>query len=243
VLNSDCPETATLAVPAHLRKVTFSLEPGADLVAGDIALTPFGAEFTLDGARWRLNVPGRHNVSNALAAVAVARHFGAAGSVTRAALEAFRGVARRFEVIGSAAGVTVIDDFAHNPDKIRATLEALAVGGHRNLLVFQCHGFGPTLFMKDELIDTLTRLMRADDHIYFPEIFYAGGTANRSISAADLVDALRAAGKNAHFSERRDDLPPLIAAEARTGDVVTVMGARDDTLTDFCRDILAALAK
>ena len=240
VIGADCAEACTLKM-AGCEKATFSINDNADFQARDIRLSPFGAEFTMNGLDWKLKVPGAHNVLNALAAAAVCRHLGVEETVVRDALAGFGGIARRYNIIGRARGVTVIDDFAHNPDKIRATLETLALGRQRRLLVFQAHGFAPTFFMKDELIEVFTNILTSEDVLYFPEIHYAGGTAQRNISMADIADALNSVGRNVVFRERRSELITMIAEQARDGDVVAVMGARDDTLTDFCRDILAAL--
>ena len=155
----------------------------------------------------------------------------------------FRGIVRRFDIAGRVAGITVIDDFAHNPDKIRATLDALGTTGARLLLVFQAHGYGPTFFMKDELIEVFSEYMDEEDVLFVPEIYYAGGTAQRLVSMADISDAVRGAGRRVVFREQREALIPDIISEARPGDVIAVMGARDDTLTDFCKSILCELEK
>ncbi len=155
VLNLDNPETRALAaaVPAG-RLVTYSLsDPQASLLAGALAPAPDGVGFTVtegSGGRTaavRLKVPGLHNVSNALAAIAAARACGVGLEDACAALGAFAGVRRRLEVTGTAAGVTVIDDFAHNPDKIAATLDTLHAFPGRLLVMFQPHGFGPLKLM------------------------------------------------------------------------------------------------
>jgi UDP-N-acetylmuramate--alanine ligase len=162
-----------------------------------------------------------------------------------APLAAFGGIARRFQSLGAAGGVEVIDDFAHNPDKIAAALATahgrLAPGG-RVLAVFQPHGFGPTRFLRDALIAAFSEHLAPSDVLWLPEIFFAGGTVTRDISSADLVAGIVHAGRDARFETERSRLAPLIAAEARPGDVVLVMGARDPSLTDFGRECLAALA-
>jgi UDP-N-acetylmuramate--alanine ligase len=139
-------------------------------------------------------------------------------------------------------GVEVIDDFAHNPDKIAAALAAARdrTSG-RVLAVFQPHGFGPTRFLREALVETFVTELRAEDVLWLPEIYFAGGTVTRDISAADLVRGVAGAGRDARFRASRSDLPALVAAEARPGDLVLVMGARDPGLTGFCREIIAAL--
>lgn len=162
-----------------------------------------------------------------------------------APLRAFGGISRRFQSVGSIGGVEVIDDFAHNPDKLAAALATahgrLAPGG-RVLAVFQPHGYGPTRFLKAALIDAFSSHLDPLDVLWMPEIFFAGGTVTRDISSADLVAGIAHRGRDARFEKERARLASLIAAEARPKDVVLVMGARDPSLTAFAHDCLAALA-
>jgi len=110
------------------------------------------------------------------------------------------------------------------------------------LAVFQPHGFGPTKFLREALVATFAASLRPDDLLWLPEIFFAGGTVERDISSADLVADVVAADREARFVADRAELPRLLAKEARVGDLVLVMGARDPGLTDFCGSILAQLA-
>jgi UDP-N-acetylmuramate-alanine ligase len=225
--------------------VTFGLGERADVRATDLALGPRQAAFTVDGVRFRVPWPGRHTVLNAVAAIAICRELGLAATDMAGPLAAFAGVERRFVSLGTAGGVEVIDDFAHNPDKLRAALAAgrdrLAGGGGRVLAIFQPHGFGPTRFLRADLVAALARGLRPDDVLWLPEIFYAGGSVARDLSSADLARDLAAHGRDARFCAERADLPALIAAEARAGDLVLVMGARDPSLTLLGRTILSAL--
>jgi UDP-N-acetylmuramate-alanine ligase len=160
-------------------------------------------------------------------------------------LAGFAGVSRRFVSIGSAGGVEVIDDFAHNPDKIAAAVTAAhdrAVRG-RILAVFQPHGFGPTRFLREALVETFATELGPDDILWMLEIYFAGGTVTRDISSGDLVQEISRRGRSARFLAERELLPAAIAAEARPGDLVLVMGARDPSLTDFCGVILGELGK
>lgn len=250
VLNLDNDETARLAaaLPAE-RRLTYSLcEARADLVAGDIRLAPDGVAFTVrdrDGAAVavRLQVPGRHNVANALAALAAARACGIALDAAAAALSGFAGIRRRLEVVGSAGGVTVIDDFAHNPDKIAATLETLHEFPGRLLLLFQPHGFGPLRLMRDAFVSCFAEQLRPDDVLVMPDPVYYGGTVDRSVTSADIVADIAARGGQArHFAERPACGEHLLRL-ARPGDRLVVMGARDDTLSTFAAELLARLGE
>ncbi len=221
-------------------------ESATGVWARDVALGPQGSRFVIDGVPFTLDHPGRHNVLNAAAAVAACRAAGVAPGDAAAALASFGGVARRFQSLGAAGGVEVIDDFAHNPDKILASLAAARArlgddAGRRVIAVFQPHGFGPTRFLRAALVDAFAAGLRTGDVLLMPEIFFAGGTVTRDISSQDLVSDVAGRGRDARFAATRDQLPGMIAAEARPGDLVLVMGARDPSLTDFCREIKAAL--
>ncbi len=236
---ADMPELASL----HPGSLLYGLGDGPGTRARDVQLLPKGAEFTIDGVPFRLQVPGAYNVLNATAAVAIAAAAGVPVAEAVAPLAAFIGVARRFQSVGTTAGVEVIDDFAHNPDKIAAALAAAHTRTEgRVLAIFQPHGFGPTRFLKEALIETFGSSLAPDDVLWMPEIFFAGGSVTRDISSGDLTAAIVELGRQARFLPARNDLPAAIAAEARPGDLVLVMGARDPSLTDFCHAIVGALA-
>jgi UDP-N-acetylmuramate--alanine ligase len=248
VLNLDNPETAALAqtLPADT-VITFALgEEAATLNAHDLEPRPTGMRFTLteagsDRHAVVLNVPGAHNVANALAALGAVRALGVPLDQAVAALETFSGIRRRMEVVGTAKGVTVIDDFAHNPDKIAATLKTLHAFEGRLLILFQPHGFGPLKLMKSEFIDGFAGLMRPDDVLLMPEPVYYGGTTDRSVGSEDIAAGVRAAGRRAEALATRDACGDRLVEIARPGDRIIVMGARDDTLSVFAADLLERL--
>jgi UDP-N-acetylmuramate--alanine ligase len=219
----------------------FGFGPRADIRGNVVELGPTGSSFAVDGVRFTLPVPGRHNVANALAAIAAARAVDVPLADTVAPLADFQGVGRRFQTLGMARGVTVIDDFAHNADKIGAALATAKLKASRLLAVYQPHGYGPTRFLRRDFVDTFTRELRPQDRLWMLEVFYAGGTAARDFSAADIVREIAENGARAEFAPSRPWLAARITREARPGDLVLVMGARDPTLTDFALAILAAL--
>ena len=188
-----------------------------------------------------LPVPGAHNVANALAALGAVRAVGVPLDRAVAALETFAGIRRRMEVVGTANGVTVIDDFAHNPDKIAATLKTLHAFDGRLLILFQPHGFGPLRLMKSEFIDGFAGLLRPDDVLLMPEPVYYGGTTDRSVSSGDIAEGVRAAGRHAEALPTRETCGDRLVDLARPGDRIVVMGARDDTLSTFAADLLKRL--
>jgi len=254
VLNLDNVETQALAqslarsLPAD-KVISFALgEESATLNARDLEPLPTGMRFTLTergGAPLpvTLNVPGAHNVANALAALGAVRAVGVPLQEAVAALETFAGIRRRMEVVGAANGVTVIDDFAHNPDKIAATLKTLHAFDGRLLILFQPHGFGPLRLMKAEFIDGLAGLMREDDRLLMPEPVYYGGTTDRSVGSEDIAAGVRAAGRKAEALATREACGDRLVELARPGDRIIVMGARDDTLSVFATDLLDRLSR
>jgi UDP-N-acetylmuramate-alanine ligase len=247
-------EDVELAAPA-VGEVSFGFGPRAGLRGTDVALAPDGAAFTAAGVRFALPVPGRHNVENALAAIAACRAVGVAPEDMVAPLAGFRGVGRRFQSLGFARGVEVVDDFAHNPAKVAAALTtaqaragrmagtqpAGGAPGGRVLAVYQPHGYGPTRFLRADFVATFAETLRPADRLWLLEVFYAGGTTTRDFSAADIAAEIAARGTGAAFAPSREWLIERVAAEARAGDLVLVMGARDPSLTDLARGILARL--
>lgn len=239
----DDPNLDPFARPA----IRFGFTDRADVRGTDLELWPEGSRFrvarsaTAEKATCELPVPGEHNAQNALAAIAAALAAGVGLEEAARHLGRYRGVARRFQRIGVARGVEVIDDFAHNPEKIAAALRTARLRARRLLAVYQPHGYGPTRFLRGGLVDAFARGLTASDRLYLPEIFYAGGTAQKDISSADIVREVSARGVAARFAAAREELIEPIVQEAREGDLVLVMGARDPSLTEFSRRILRRL--
>jgi UDP-N-acetylmuramate--alanine ligase len=231
----------------------FGFGPRATVRGEAVRLGPGASTFEVRGVSFRLPVPGRHNVENALAAVATCDRLGLTLVEMASALEHFMGVGRRFQSLGSARGVEVVDDFAHNPAKLTAAIttaqsrvgagvEDTAGARHgRVLAIYQPHGYGPTRFLRRDFVDTFASALRGDDRLWMLEVYYAGGTASRDFSAADIVTEIAARGTSAEFAATRAALVERVAREARAGDLVLVMGARDPSLTDLARQILDAL--
>jgi UDP-N-acetylmuramate--alanine ligase len=247
VLNLDNAETAALAPGLDAaRVVTFSLsDPAADFLAGPRALTPdgIGFEVTARGqtAEVALQIPGEHNVANALAAIAAAHALGVSLETAAAALSAFTGVRRRMDVLGEAAGVTVIDDFAHNPDKIAATLDTLHAYPGRLVMMFQPHGYGPLKLMGEAFIDCFVTHMAPEDVLVMTPPVYFGGTADRSVGSAEIAAGIAARGRDAAALADRPACGARLLELARSGDRILIMGARDDSLQVFAGELLAEL--
>jgi UDP-N-acetylmuramate--alanine ligase len=250
VLNLDNAETAALA-PAldPARVVTFSLhDPAADYLAGPRTFLPGGIAFSViarrsgDRAEVVLKTPGEHNAANALAAIAAADALGVGLAEAATALAAFAGV-RRLDVLGEAGGVTVIDDFAHNPDKIAATLDTLHAYPGRLLMMFQPHGYGPLKLMGEAFVDCFAGRMAADDVLVMTPPVYFGGTADRSVGSEEIAAGIATRGRNAAALADRPACGARLLDLARPGDRVLVMGARDDSLSVFAAELLEALGE
>lgn len=243
VLNADNADVLALK-NRNPNVLTFSAAGGdADLKAENVAPVENGVRFSLDGEEAFLPVIGRHNVANALAAVGAAMQIGIPASQALKALSTFKGVRRRLETVGvTKKNVAVIDDFAHNPEKIAASLSALKDYDGRLIVIYQPHGFKPTKIMRKGLVDAFDRGLGLDDTLIMQEIYYAGGTAQKDISSADLVRDLERTGKRVHFIPDRKAVVSLVKGLASKGDRIVVMGARDDTLSDFARSIFEALS-
>ncbi len=182
VVNADVPLFKDLLPGA----ATFGFASG-DLRGTDLSFDGRGCSFTADGVRFTLSHPGRHNAENALAAAAACREAGVPLKTSADALRSFAGVSRRFEPVGTAADVEVVDDYAHNPDKVRAVLAAAKARAKRVLAVFQPHGFAPTRFLKAEFVDAFAAALGPDDRLWVTGIYYVGGTAAKDVSGADIA--------------------------------------------------------
>lgn len=173
-----------------------------------------------------LQVPGRHNVLNALAALAAAGEAGVDFGTAAAALTMFRGTARRFEIKGQAAGVTVVDDYAHHPTEIRATLAAARIKypGRNIWAVFQPHTYSRTA----ALLNGFAAAFEDADHVLVTGIYAAREQDTLGISGADIVASME--HPDAHYAQTLDDAVALLLARVQAGDVVITLGAGDGYL-------------
>jgi UDP-N-acetylmuramate--alanine ligase len=250
VLNLDNAETAALLPnlkPGHA--MTYSLtSTQADLLASSPVRSPTGIAFTVtargngETADVKLKVPGLHNVANALAALCTARTCGVALADAAAYLGEFTGIRRRLEIVGAANDITVIDDFAHNPDKISATLETMHAFPGRLLLMFQPHGYGPLRLMRGALVNCFANGLHSDDVLVMPEPVYFGGTVDRSVGSREIVHDIERRGRTALAFPDRSACGYHLVKLAKRGDRILVMGARDDSLSQFARELLQRLA-
>ena len=224
----------------HKNLRTFSIKNAkADFFANNIKPLPNGTQYSFRGRTYTLNLIGAFNVANALAAIAVCEQMGVDANMAATILTDFHGTKRRLEIIGSKNNITVIDDFAHNPDKVKASVSALRQYHGRLIVLFQPHGFGPMRSLGKEIIAEFVSNMTDDDILVMPEIFFVGGTVTKDISSKDLINHAHALGKdNAFFFDERTEAENFILSQAKPGDRIIIMGARDNSLTDLCKDIL-----
>ena len=237
VLNADDAESRPL-LKLHPNTLTFSIrKKTADFYATQIKQVGFETKCTINGQACVFPFMGKHNIQNALAAAAVCSLAGVPLEKSLDALKTFKGTKRRLEKIGQAGNICVFDDYAHNPEKIAASLSTLKKSKGRLFAIYQPHGFAPTRLTKDKLVETFLTQTRKKDFLLFAPIFYRGGTVDKSISSDDIVRLL-STERQAFAFQKREDIIPFVAQKVRPNDTILVMGARDNSLTDFARDIL-----
>ncbi len=216
ILNGDHAETRKLAMHHADKSTLFSINDHPDLV---------------------LAVIGQHNKSNACAALAVIETMGLDVSKAKSILKYFTGTKRRLETIGVRNNITVIDDFAHNPDKVAGSMAALKETSGRLIILYQPHGFGMLKLTGAAMGQNFAKYMDEDDQLIVTEPLYLGGTTDQSIGSEIIADEVDGAVvvKNKEAAFKR------VISMAKPNDRIVIMGARDDTLSEFAGDILATL--
>lgn len=197
--------------------------------------------FTILQQAFQLKALGRHSAENAAAAVAVAHQIGIPLKSVAESLATYEGIYRRHQILGEKNGMIVIDDYAHNPAKCAASIRAVQPLGSPVIAWFQPHGYGPTRFLRKDFVEEISHALRPQDQIWMSEIYYAGGAAEKNISAKDLIDDLQAKGNEAHFIENRGDLLEELRPILQPGAVLLLMGARDPELENFAQNLFSAL--
>ena len=243
LVGADCPEAAALG--QRFKAATYGVSQDADARLRVTSVGPrrgrgvlrhAGRDLTLD-----IPQPGLHNLQNATAAALVALEIGLDADAVVALLARFPGVARRFELVGTTArDIHVVDDYAHNAEKLRAAISTAQAGSARVVAVFQPHGFGPARFLRGELREMMPTLLRPQDRFCYAEIFFAGGTVAKDISSRMLADDLPAA-LDCGYARDHEAARQWVVSEARPGDTVLIMGARDPDLPRLARAVLSSL--
>lgn len=244
VLNADHAGVMALQDKAN-KVITYALQKGDDLKAQDIKLSHYGSTFTLRYEEQtypvKLQLPGEHNIANALAAISACLAVGVQIQEAINALQNFIGIWRRMDVVGEKGGITVIDDFAHNPDKMAASLKALKHFDGRLLIFFQPHGYGFLKLAYKELAETIAAHLDKDDVFLTVQPFYAGGTVDRSVDSTHVIKVLEEKGVRARLMEDRQAVKTHMLENAQKGDRIIIMGARDDTLAEFAQEIFDSI--
>jgi UDP-N-acetylmuramate--alanine ligase len=232
VVPGDCATVAEITRSVLARVETFSTTRGSDWRGSDVGPTRDGVRFRVSHrgrsfAEFVLNIPGRHNVLNALAAIALCHEVGVETRELQESLAEFRGVRRRFEIIGSWRGVTLVDDYAHHPTEVRATLQTARdrFAGRRVWCVFQPHQVSRTRALLQPFVESLA----AADELLIAPVYAARERtdAETEILSRELVARIAALGGKARFCGDLDRIVATLDDEARPGDVVLTMGAGD----------------
>ncbi len=217
--------------------VTFSIRNPSHYMADEVVYRPFSTNFAVHGTRFSLSLPGKFNLYNALSCIALLSEIGVSMKAIADVMPEFQGIDRRFDIHLNERNRLVIDDYAHNPHKIASLMETVKHLREDVCYIFQPHGFGPTRLMKKEYIETFSENLRDSDHLILLPIYYAGGTAGKDISSHDLASGIMAMGKSVEVIEDRKD---VLRKLHKYGNYV-IFGARDETLSDFAKEIANAV--
>ncbi len=232
---SNAEDAVLLSLPATVR---FGRNGSSSWRPDGEELLPESVKLFRNGTEYHLPLPGEHNLENLRAALCVCERLGCDPAMLADAVRKYEGVARRFSVTRTKGHVTVVDDFAHKPAKIAAVVRASRGLSGRIIAIYQPHGFGPTRFLKDEYVAAFRAAFGKHDSLYLLPIYYAGGTAQKDISSADIIDSLGAVPFQARALEGRDELLARLPGDARPGDCILMMGARDPSLPALARKIV-----
>jgi UDP-N-acetylmuramate--alanine ligase len=189
---------------------------------------------------FEINVAGIHNIENALYVIETALYLGCNLEDIAAALKSFKGISKRLEQVGKTnEGSNVIIDFAHNPKKIQASLDAIkSCDNSAMFVVWRPHGYAPLRNMFNDLVDVFATALKENDKLFLLPVYDVGGTAERSISSDIFSEKLRKRGVNVRVGED-DEFRIEIQNRAKDDDVIIVMGARDPYLEVFARDLVS----
>lgn len=222
-------------------KHTFSTKNTADYVPDDVATGIDSASITKNTKTYSVPFPGKHMIANLTAALSICDFLKCDVNLLQKAAKNYQGIQRRFDRIMTQKRVVVIDDYAHNPEKIRAALETAQTLSETVFALFQPHGFKPTKFLLNEFIDMFNVTLRKSDKLFLLPIYYAGGTATKDVSSNDIAIGCTKCRGTIIVPKNRDDVLTIINLQAKSGDTVILMGARDPSLPDFAEKIAKSI--
>lgn len=234
IINADDENLKRLRIR---EPVLFSINSPGSYKPDEIRLYPLSTEFLLRGIRFKLSIPGMHNLYNALASIALLSEMGVSLKEVSEVLPEFNGIERRFDVVLNNGEKLVIDDYAHNPHKIGFLIDTVKRFRESVCFIFQPHGYGPTRLMKDGYIKVFSESLSDRDHLIILPIYYSGGTVQKDISSHDLARAIRANGRSVEVLEDRKE----ILSRLDKWDTFVIFGARDESLSLFAREIAETL--
>lgn len=214
-----------------------SLISSLDLNATDFYQQLGAIYFKVNEVSFTIQAPGKHNMENAMAAIAAATCIGVDLQTCSAALKSYEGIYRRHQVYGLKNGLILVDDFAHNPVKCARSMEACQPFAEKLISWFQPHGYGPTRFLRHDFVEEISRVLRPQDEIWMSEIYFAGGTAIKDISAENLINDLKLKGVNAFFVSDRNQLLETMRPHFTSSTTLLLMGARDPSLGEFAKEV------
>jgi UDP-N-acetylmuramate--alanine ligase len=235
ITGADDKNLAACGIPSA---ISFSIDNSSACQARDVEYRAFTTSFSVRGRRFELSLPGRHNLYNALACIALLLEMGVDAGDIAEHLPLFSGIERRFDVHLNDGRHLVVDDYAHNPHKISCLMETMRRISERVCYIFQPHGYGPTRLMKERYIETFAANLRRSDVLFLLPIYYAGGTAAKDISSSDIAGPVAASGKAVMTIDDRRDIFRL----AGEWDSYVIFGARDDSLSDYAESVAKKLA-
>jgi UDP-N-acetylmuramate--alanine ligase len=209
----------------------------AGYIAKNFGQVGFNIKYSVSDTQFSINTIGRYNMENALAAIAISNQLGVDLKICAEALQHYEGIYRRQQILGNKTGVWLIDDYAHNPVKCAAAIQACQPIAPKLIAWFQPHGYGPTKFLRNDFVNEIAKVLRPEDEIWMSEIFYAGGTTIKDISANDLINDLKALNKKAFFVENRNDFLSAVRSHLTNNSVLLLMGARDPSLEQFAKEV------
>ena len=239
IVNLDCPNASQLS---HPHRKTFSTKnPQADVYASNIKTIADGITYELEGKTFKLQLIGSFNVANALATIAACSVIGVDPQETAKALEGFTGIKVRLEKIGTVKGITVYNDFAHNPSKIEASLSALKDYPGRIIAMYQPHTPFSAVNTGDEVAAAVAKVLSPEDVMIMQEI-YELTPQDVGITSLNIINRIKENGhEQALFLPHKEDTRKFVLENVRQGDRVVIMGAHDNSLADFSRELLKAI--
>jgi UDP-N-acetylmuramate--alanine ligase len=228
----------------HRRVVTYGIEAGAYVTAPRVQLSPAGAEFEVEVngktlGQFSIRVPGRHNVQNALAAIAVGLELDLNAAQIRDGFEHFRGADRRFQVKADNNGITLVDDYGHHPSEIRATLDAARLGTWKRIwAIFQPHRYTRTQFLMDDFASCFAGC----DRVYVLDVYAASEQPIPGITSERLVDRMRELGfDRARYAPSEEAVISEVLQQAQPGDLIMTIGA--GSITRMAETLAEAMRK